>query len=370
MGVWVAVVTLLFLVLGGFFGFTEYKARRERQTVIDISVETARRAANEALHNSETIKEALAEIQKGQVHVEASLKRIRDFDSAVQTSSQSITEYFDKLLESEKPGGLNLPAEIPDEETVQRMEEVDILLLVAERTSPGSFTSGEVAASSTQEVNNRKATYFVKLGKYWNVIENYPRAIARFRKAIDLNPKSWDGHIELAKTFSYLASRPKAPESQKTRLLGQAETHANQALHLMRAEEHYACAQRLGSKENPAARDLQYELSKILWILAWIADEREDYGRAIEFYREARENDLKQKSLSITYNLACSYAKARRFEEALAELGKVILIDENWELVPLDADFDGLRADPIFGPRLERMIAEVNATTRVNALKT
>ncbi len=256
MGVWIGVVTLLFLFLGAFFGISEYKSRTARQTLIDAVVETTRKAAEDATRNLETVKRALTEVEKARTDVDASITRIREFDSAVQTSSQSMTAYFDKLLESERPGGLNLPVELPDEETLERMEEADVLLMVAERVAPGSFTSAEANPLSAQESNRRKATYFVKLGKYWDVVENYARAIARFRKAIELNPKSWQAHIGLARTHSFLAARPNTTESQRTRLLANAETHANQALHILRAEEHYQNAQLPDQSEDHSEIDL------------------------------------------------------------------------------------------------------------------
>jgi hypothetical protein len=32
------------------------------------------------------------------------------------------------------------------------------------------------------------------LENYWNVVENYQRAIAQFRRPIDLDQKSWEAH--------------------------------------------------------------------------------------------------------------------------------------------------------------------------------
>ena len=62
----------------------------------------------------------------------------------------------------------NLPAgvpEIPDERTLQRMEEADNVVVMAQRTDPGSLTSDDGLPPDHQERNKGKAAYFIKLGE-------------------------------------------------------------------------------------------------------------------------------------------------------------------------------------------------------------
>src|SRR5712691_1404131 len=91
----------------------------------------------------------------------------------------------------------NLPAgvpEIPDEGTVQRMEEEDNVVVMAQRTASGSLTSDDGLPPDHQECKKGKLPISKSLENYWNVVENYQRAIARFRRPIDLDQKSWEAH--------------------------------------------------------------------------------------------------------------------------------------------------------------------------------
>src|SRR6266852_8451868 len=88
----------------------------------------------------------------------------------------------------------NLPAgvpEIPDERTLQRMEEADNVVAMAQKKASGSLTSDEGCHPSATKV---KVPISKNLENYWNVVENYQRAIARFRRPIDLDQKSWEAH--------------------------------------------------------------------------------------------------------------------------------------------------------------------------------
>ena len=55
--------------------------------------------------------------------------------------------------------------EIPDEGTVQRMEEADNVVVMAQRTASGSLTSDDGLPPDHEECKKGKAAYFKKLGK-------------------------------------------------------------------------------------------------------------------------------------------------------------------------------------------------------------
>jgi hypothetical protein len=71
----------------------------------------------------------------------------------------------------------------------------------------------------------------------------------------------------MALTLSYLASRPKTTETQKQRLLKEADKYINQALHLLSSEEHSLEAERLDGAETPTTDDLKYQFTKLFLLL-------------------------------------------------------------------------------------------------------
>lgn len=87
-------------------------------------------------------------------------------------------------------------------------------------------------------------------------------------------------------------------------------------------------------------------------------DERGDFQAAVSAYRESQKFDTKEERPNATYNLACTLSKwgSPHLQEALAELKKVIDIDDNRRLASQDEDFKNLRLDKELGPEFEALI--------------
>lgn len=158
----------------------------------------------------------------------------------------------------------------------------------------------------------------------------FSKAIARFRRAVELAADSPNAHRGLAIAFCELAAEGKLNTAYKSSLLNEAEKETRIVLAL--AGEDYRPYHDLG----------------------WIYDERGNYAEAIENYRKALElaEHVGDTEPNLRYNLACSLSKDGRFGEALTELEKIIGVDGNWEDVLIDPDLESLRADAGFGPKL------------------
>jgi tetratricopeptide (TPR) repeat protein len=115
-------------------------------------------------------------------------------------------------------------------------------------------------------------------------------------------------------------------------------------------------------RELNTAEKLGANKAAVLHWLGWICDERQDYAKAIIYYRQAiaasgasepNTNDYK-------YDLACSLAKAGQLQDALNILREVASVDKNWESIPEDEDFDKIRDDPSARAELERMLKDAS----------
>jgi tetratricopeptide (TPR) repeat protein len=201
-----------------------------------------------------------------------------------------------------------------------QMEEADILTVLGEKIRP-----------QTPEKLSRA---FLSLGLYWRQIGNYPRAIARFRKAAILDAQSWEACEGLARAFIELATQAAITAERRERLLTLAEEWCTKAA-------------QIGG-----------ERVKVLCDRAAIADARRDYRRAVDYYKRAQALDPAIERLSAVYNPACIYAvELREYQNALDELAKIIVRDKVKEWVRGDHDFDGMRNDAAFGSKLAALLA-------------
>jgi tetratricopeptide (TPR) repeat protein len=187
----------------------------------------------------------------------------------------------------------------------------------------------------------RDAEALLRAGIYWQVNREYEKAIANLERALELDPSSAEAHRALGQTLSYRAAEMPADSDARPSMLERAEKLVRDAIRLA------------GSETASALHDL-----------AWIFDERGDLAAASEQYRralavagaESRENDL----TPLRYNLACSLAKMKQLEEALAELRPVLQDPwrgEIWRWAEKDPDFDNLRTAPGVREQFATLIA-------------
>ncbi len=183
----------------------------------------------------------------------------------------------------------------------------------------------------------QKATaYFVRLADYWWVVESWPRATSRSQRAIALSPTSAEAHLAYA---TGLLNRARREQEAKIKLQVLAD-----------AERYLLTARRL-KVANEAL---------VLHHLGWTYDEREDYPKAIEYYRSALriKNIPPESQAKYGYDLACTLAKAGQLREALDELKPIMSLEENWRLAETDADFDNIRNSPTEASELAKIIKE------------
>lgn len=189
------------------------------------------------------------------------------------------------------------------------------------------------------EDSKRMSVSFYKLAAYWRYVGNYPRAIARAENAIKLDPESPEAFRQLSLVLRNCAAESPLATIQKADMLRRAELALWDVVKLQRHHD-----------------------SKTLKELAWIDDERGQYQTAEDHYRDARDLDKleceveqREPNWDITYNLACTLAKAGKHELCITELSTVLDKDENWNGVlgePPDRDLLGMLTHATWGPHL------------------
>jgi tetratricopeptide (TPR) repeat protein len=312
---WIEVVTLLFVIsfalfVGEFQGLHRAKveARAAGQAAL-AATQNAQQAVVGASQAAASAEDGVRRIQKAELEiVEPAKQRMLQLQSSISQALEDVQQYIVGIEDFEQPAVVGEPSELPPVENVERMEEADIVILIAMRT--GAIGLRDLAPA------------FVKLGKYWNYIENYPRAVARFQRAVELDSTSWEALLGISRSFCGLASRPAVAEEIKQGDLREA------ALWCRKAEQ--ACS-------NPEPRVF------LNW--GWIAYGQGQIEAAIEWYTKAKAADPEIKRPTCIYNLSAAYAKTGNFSQALDELQLVVGRDRNWKYAARDPDFKALMED-------------------------
>jgi tetratricopeptide (TPR) repeat protein len=313
---WIEVVSLLFVVsfalaIGEYRGIQKAKveARRAGKDASEATVR-ASEAVTRATKAAADAEEAVGRIRAAESQVvEPAKHRMQELQQSISSALDDVQAYFAGIQDVENPGIFGEPSELPPAEHIARMEEADVVILTALRV-------GAISRDAAAPV-------FTKLGKYWNYLENYPRAIARFQRAIELDGHSWEAYLGMGLSYNGLAARPGISEAVQGRTLEQAEKLLN-------------IAKSIGPDSNPRTHNA----------LGWVAYVKRDFGAAIDCYKAAIESDIKQERTSTyRYNLSAVYAKTGRFQEACDEFAKVANIDRSWEGAETDGDFANLRED-------------------------
>jgi hypothetical protein len=284
-------LVVLSIILTGLaaFGFNEFR-----------NVRKLRKEANKARVVSESITSNM------EIHLRKAV------ETGVQAAWEAPSRTFADLPTiSDQPLASSPPPAITPE-TMMMYEEADILLVLADR----------LTAISNQE---QGAAFFIKLARYWWLVENWPRAIARSLRAVELAPKSIEAHLMFSSCLFYKAIHSVVDADEKKRLLTEATAHAKTAQQL----------QKNGNN------------SLLLYRLGFIADEMEDYAAAKSYYRQAIDAEGRGADTLVTrfckYNIACSLTKEGNLSEALKALSAVINRDDNWRYARTDPDLLALR---------------------------
>lgn len=321
---WLAVVSLIFAALV-FLGWREVNLVRGARSGAEDLTNQARASATSATAAADRAKELeqeLSDIVTRQREIEKASSQA--VENVRRQAIEGVSGFIETLPRLERRGIVGQAPELPSPEEVARFEEADILIVMADRT---------------QDVPKRDLfETFLRLGLYWRLVENFPRAIARFQRAIELEPTNPEAHRALALALHYLAAQPGTNTSVRDQLLSRAEAEVN------------------------AAIDVLGERPILLFDLGWISDVRGDLGKAEEFYRRAQALDSVEAvhEPNIAYNLACILARRGKLPEAFAEIEKIIDKDENWEDVLIDPELEPLRSHPELGKALR----ELAQTTR------
>lgn len=249
---------------------------------------------------------ALRRIQSAEIDVVEPVKaRMEQLAKSIDNAVRDVQAYFDRIDDLERTAVVGEPPEFPPVEYVNRMEEADAVILIAIRIGAVDQT--------------KLAPVFIKLGNYWDFTENYGRAIARYQRAIELDPSAWEAFFGLSRTYCGLASRANINADARRRQLVLADHYCELA------------------EQKASSPDVRLPLHR-----GWIAYARGDFAGAINRFREALRLDPERKRATVSYNLAATLAKVGRFDEAIAELEPIIARDSNWESAASDPDFADL----------------------------
>jgi tetratricopeptide (TPR) repeat protein len=299
--VWAAIATLILVGLG-YYGYSQLREAEQRLALASQAVDRA----NQAAANAEGV---LARIESAENHVVLPAKeRMEQLAKSIDNALRDVQAYFDRVENLERTTVVGEPPEFPPVDYVNRMEEADAIIMIAMRI--GAIDQAKLAP------------VFMKLGNYWDFIENYARAIARYQRAVELDPVAWEAFFGLSRTYCGLASRSGTSPDAKQRQLALAEHYCEIA------------------EQNITSPDVKLPLHR-----GWIVYERGDFIGAIEYFRDALRLDPRRKRAAVSYNLSATLAKVGYFAEAIAELEPVIARDNNWEAAATDTDFATLLND-------------------------
>jgi tetratricopeptide (TPR) repeat protein len=259
---WIELVTLLFVVsfalfVGEFRGIQKAKVEaRQAGQAARTATQNAQEAVARASEAAANAEDGVRRIQGAETEVvEPAKERMLQLQSSIAQALEDVQQYIARIEDFEQPAVVGEPSELPPVENVQQ---ADIVILIAMRTGAISL--------------NNLAPAFVKLGKYWNYIENYPRAVARFQRAVELDSGSWEASLGISRSFCGRASRPEVAEKIKQRDLEEAATWCAKAEH---------------SCTHPEPR--------IFLNWGWIAYGQGQFESAIQWYRKAKAADLEIK---------------------------------------------------------------------------
>jgi tetratricopeptide (TPR) repeat protein len=215
---WLFVVTLLFLALA-FFGWQELGLVRYAEKEATNAAKQATDASASANISGVEAAKAAAGVKEVEQKASEAVQRIERLDQEVVRALRDLPADQLPVL---RLGVVGEPPRLPPIEQVARFEEADILAVMADKMKSVSA--------------DQLAILFVKVGYYWRRVRNNARAIARFQRAIELNPKSLDAYRGLSGTLYNEGAAPGVRPDLKESLLKDAEEICQKALRALRAD--------------------------------------------------------------------------------------------------------------------------------------
>lgn len=262
------------------------------------------------------LKQAEAQVAKAAIASD----KVHEMKEGLAGAWGHIDEHLSALTLDEQDLVVGISPSLLEPMSRSRFEDADILLVVSDRYN--LLMDAE-----------RASGHFRALARFWRRVGNHPRSLERLERASVLWPQSDKILIDLA--------------------MGQAlwvhvDPHGDRRARLDLALKTAMRAH--GLKATWQSHHAQ----------AWILDSLDRWNEAICEYREARRLCHLEKSPSterafrnITYNLACSFAKAKKTDEALEALRQVIDHDDNRVAASRDEDLASLRHDSRFREMVE-----------------
>lgn len=278
-------------------------------------VEMVEKERVDLLEKTSEIEERQASLTDAYVRMNMLLQEI---ERKAAMTAQGVTSAYakfdftklDAAAESILPKG---PSRLPAEERA-RLEDYDVQIQL-----------GEILGADAE------ADVYFKLGRYYRFAGNYARALVRLDKATQRDPGNFAAWLE--KTVCYVGiARSDLEVEGKRELLDKAFSDGL-------------------DKARPLAESTLQKF-QLHFLDGWLLDEVLRYPEAIAAYEESRRYMADER---IDYNIACSLSKEGRLPEAFARLEAIR--DANLiAYAAEDEDFESLRNDATFGPRLLELI--------------
>jgi tetratricopeptide (TPR) repeat protein len=329
------------LTVAGVIGFIGFREQRQIREQVRLEIEESTKQADAILKAAEKARSNVEEAYqtaKGRLDeavsmAEEHVRRIGDWRAGLLSAWSDIDTAFQQLpfLESEEVDGL-APPPLPIKISAT-FEDADVVLMLCDQLK----IAGE---------REKNWVYFLRLAQYWRIAKNYPRALSRAERAVELAPQNADVHLTLAKTLAHWADGLPVDSLLRREAVQQALREIDTVVMLQGKEDVRSLHER-----------------------AWALDTQGEFIRAAAIYKDAREEDRKEAALKgreerwyLTYNRGCSLAKAGQVDESLTEISLFLeKWPERWPAVKNDPDLEALRSSSPWKERLTALIEDAKS---------
>lgn len=318
MELFLSALAVMLAVGGAFVGFWGWHDRKE-----------VREEARKTLDEAESAKIRLGHYVKEAALHNEELRRGAEAVESAKAQLERVGEFLESVVRPQVPMVLTKDPAPMEPRLRVRFEDSDSVLLVFDQLPISEPV--------------RKADRLVKVAVFWRAARDFPRSLARLKRAQEQAPEDPTIYRETAETLGWWVAVDRlkgvGQDSRKERL---KEAHASL---------------------DEAARLQKRPEAGLLLQRAWLLDEGGDFEGAMQNLLRARRLDRRatrgsgrSEDWDITYNLACTLARAGRQQEALKELNLAIVKDRNWELAERDPDLDALKVESPWKEQFESMV--------------